>query len=425
MMKTSAKWLASLATGLACTLASLSTNLEATFASIKAHGMGQTGVANPLDTLSTVYNPANAAHLCNRWDLGVHVPYWSKQFTIDGSSNAADNRTFHGGRGIFALPEFGYNYWYNPCWVLGLTLSPHEFIKTNHKLPIVTFGGSGASNARFDYHVARLSFFVAHRFNRCHTFGASLDVYAGRLKIDGFEAFNTTGSTPGTNTLFPGRVTGKGYDYTSGLGFTIGWIGRLYPCLDVGVSYTHEVHTDQFDRYKGFLPQGKINIPSIFRAGFAYEFMCDWKVAFDYEYRYYGRIHSLDNTFPGTDAAGGRHGFGFGWKNQSIYKVGLQYDWDNCLALRFGYRYEKAPMRSNSDGTVLNGVIVKTAEHILSTGFTWNWDYCTELSFYFEHGFANKIYGSLPEGDGEGSGGGSTTFREKYYGWGLALGRRF
>lgn len=408
------KWLSGLTVGLTCAFISLSGGLHANYASIKAHGMGQTAVANPQDSLTPVYNPATAVRICDRWDLGLHIKYWNKDLNINDSANTNDNRKFRAARGPVYLPEFGFNRWYNNCWAVGVTLHTHEFLKTHHKTRIEGLGGTAGKNARLDFHVERLSFHVAHRFNRCHNFGASLDFYAGRFKADGLDNI--------TDTTNAGRVFGKGYDYTQGFGFTLGWLGNIYPCLDLGVSYSHEIHMRQLDRYKGLLAQGKINIPSIFRAGAAYRLGCAWVFAFDYEYRFYNKVRSLSNEFPGTADAGDREGLGFAWKNQWILKFGVAYELNNCWTLRLGYRHEKAPMRTNSADTYLNALAINTVEDIITTGFTYKWDRCTEVNFYFDYGFPHKITGSIPTAT---FGGGTASYREKYFVAGIGIGRYF
>ncbi len=44
----------------------------------------------------------------------------------------------------------------------------------------------------------------------------------------------------------------------------------------------------------------------------------------------------------------------FGWENQDVYAVGLEYRMDK-LALRAGYNYAKNPIKNNTDGTFVNG----------------------------------------------------------------------
>lgn len=400
--------------GLACALLSLSSQAEAHILSTKATGMAGATVAYAQDSMVPVYNPALALRVCDRWDLGVNARYWKKDVTIR-DENFKSSRTY------VAFPEFGYNYVCNCDWAFGLSVYNYDYLKTHFKTPLSDFG---TSHARFDYHVEAIQLRLAHRINNCHTFGASFDIYLGRFRLDGFENFDVAGTTIGTTSV-AGHVTNNGYDYTNGYSFTLGWLWNVNRCLDFGISYSHEVAMRQLDRYKGFLAEHSIDIPSIMRVGAAYHYNCDFVLALDFEYRWWNDIHALHNLFPGSGPGGTRDGWGFHWREQWMLKVGAEYNFSNCLTARVGYRYEKTPWRDRAASTYLNALTINTVEHYFTWGFSYDLDRCSEFSFVNEIGFKNKLRGTIPAVTTPTIAAGNFHAEECNFIIGLSYGKRF
>jgi long-subunit fatty acid transport protein len=60
---------------------------------------------------------------------------------------------------------------------------------------------------------------------------------------------------------------------------------------------------------------------------------------------------------------------GFGWENQTVYKLGIQYGVNNRLQVRAGYNYGKSPIPN--DQMTFTLLVPATVEHHYSAGFTY------------------------------------------------------
>jgi long-chain fatty acid transport protein len=97
-----------------------------------------------------------------------------------------------------------------------------------------------------------------------------------------------------------------------------------------------------------------------------------------------------DNISPECNL-GGDLGMGFGWNNQTAYKLGFDYKYNKNLILRAGYNYAKAPMPS--DQVLFNILAPATVEKHVTLGATWTLANKDELTFGFMHAFKNTVKG--------------------------------
>jgi long-chain fatty acid transport protein len=167
----------------------------------------------------------------------------------------------------------------------------------------------------------------------------------------------------------------------------------------------------RFHRYKGLIsPLGRADLPEILSAGFAFKGIPRTVIAFDVAEILNRHAHAFGNapteefgnvnTFVITvlNPHGLPGGAAFGWKNQTVYKVGVSYDWgriDCCscdnLILRAGYNYGKSPIPIAAGGD--SAWIPVAVQNHLTLGATWSFTPCRELSFAWIHGFKHTVHG--------------------------------
>ena len=68
--------------GLLASLCMTSTSADAVLASVKTTGMAQTGISYPQDALAAAFNPAGAAWVGNRFDLGASYAHEKELRTL-------------------------------------------------------------------------------------------------------------------------------------------------------------------------------------------------------------------------------------------------------------------------------------------------------------------------------------------------------
>ena len=136
-----------------------------------------------------------------------------------------------------------------------------------------------------------------------------------------------------------------------------------------------------------FAEQGDFDIPENYALGVAYDFTPAVTVAFDVQQINYSDVRSVGN--PGPDASnpssffslceglpnadpcklGGPLGLGFGWEDQTIYKIGANWVLNEKWDLRAGWNYGKVPIPEEE--VLFNMLAPATPEHHFTIGAGW------------------------------------------------------
>ena len=397
--------------------------VEAIFASVKSTGKAATCIADPEDSLVGAYNPAGIIGVGDRFDAegGWLRNYGTARVSGNLSPLAAlVNGNFQGMRTHDVYPgSFGITKAFCLCNFevsAGVVFYNRNYQKTTYNKAFVLLG---TSHLGLEYLNQTLSPILAVRICDRHSFGISANYQVERVKVNGIENFD--------NALFsnhPGRVTNKGYSWSTGLGVTIGYWGQLTDCLSVGLTYQPETFMHHLGKYKGFLAQhGKLNIPPKYGAGIAYRILPCVIVAFDVEYIQWDHIKALHNKLLHhgvLEKLGTRNGPGFGFRNQTYYRVGAEWQINDCWAVRAGFRHANSPVRRSQ--TTVNLLSIDCVEDFVTVGATWAWR-CHEISGLFAWGFQKNIHGRnvIPPLFG----GGNVRLKEQKYALGLAWGWNF
>lgn len=436
--------------GSAVALCMQSTPAEAIFASVKATGMAAACISHPLDTLVGAYNPAGMGDIGDRFDIegawvynrgNIHV---KDNVLIDPATgqpvigpdglpvlNPVTNGKFNGMRDRNAYPfSVGFNkYWCFGCdWHLatGIIVYNRNYQKTTYSKPLLLLG---STKQGLEYCNETVSPIVALTWCNSHTLGVSANYQIQRLRANGLQNFDRPVSpffplVPG-GSLFPGKVTNRGFGYSTGWGVTIGYLGHITDCLTIGLTYQPETKMSRISKYKGFLAQrGKLNIPQKIGAGISYYIMPCLCVAFDVEHIQWKRIKALNNELLDDgilQPLGASNGPGFGFTNQWFYRFGVEWTVDECWTLRAGYRFANSPIKRSQ--TAVNLLTLDCVESFATVGATWNVNECNEISIVGAYGFENTIKGkdSVPAF----LGGGEIDLTEQKFAIGLAWGYNF
>lgn len=391
-----------------------SSKAEAIAASVKTFGMAATGVAYPIDALAGAFNPAGNAEICDRLDLGVHWVRDQGHSTVRG--NILDttppfsillggkvNGHFPGFKTKnFYAPDFGINkrLGCNDEWAIGLIVYNRNFNKTTFNKPFVLFG---TSNPGLEYVHETISPIVAYKINECHNVGLSINYMVERIKVNGLEKLDrspTAGNPLGS--VRPGHVTNKGYNYSTGWSFTLGWQWHITDCITFGLTYQPKTSMSRMNKYKGFLAhKGRLDVPAMYSAGIAWRALECVTIAFDVQRYQWEEINSLHNPLlhkGRVELLGSRHGPGFGFRNQTFFRLGVDWQVTECLALRAGFRHANTPIRRSQ--TVVNQLTLDTVEDFVTAGATYAINPCHEFSTYVAYGFKHRVKGknSIPPG---------------------------
>lgn len=355
----------------------------------RSQGMGGVGIAYGADSMSTAANPANAVNTGMRGDLGFgvfnperHGQVWSNPSTPSNyqifSGNVESDSKY------FIMPEMGMSMPLNESLHVAIAFVGNGGMNTNYPQNFFSVGGGfPPKDAKLGVDMMQLlvPITVAYRVNEHHSFGFSLVGAETRFRAYGLQAFTAFGISSDPNAM-----TNQGFDYSYGAGVRVGWLGDfLDNKLTFGATYASKVYMTKFDKYKGlFAQQGDFDIPANYGIGITFRPVKHLVVSADVERIMYNDVNSVGDPGPGvfdsfsqgipaypdpSKLLGKDNGMGFGWKNQTVYKLGVQYGVNNRLQVRAGYNYGKSPIPN--DQITFNLLAPATVESHYTVGFTY------------------------------------------------------
>lgn len=379
----------------------------------KSRAMGGAGVAYAQDALAAASNPAGMADIemdTMRIDVGGELFNPPRAVRHDSATLPADVKS---GANLYLIPNMGGAYRFNRKITVGMAAIGAGLGTRFDQSQAVCNDGDPATNGNnfFNFNCLgsgtvgvsliqmQMLPSVAYKINKQHALGASLAIGVQTFRAFGLQAFDTLGFSA-TN----GDLTNRGNDWSYGAGFRVGGLHKFYnQRLNFGWNYASRVYMTRFDKYRNlFAGQGGFDIPEHYTVGLAYKPNDKLTVAADVQRINFSAINSVGNPGPnpadpdqffppGIDVLGKNNGLGFGWKDQTVYKLGVNYDYDKAWSFRAGTNYGKSPIPK--DQVLFNTLAPATVEWHLTFGASYRPSTNTEWSFNYLHAFENVIKG--------------------------------
>lgn len=363
---------------------------------IRSQGMGGVGIAYGRDSLSTAANPANAVNTGMRGDLGFaafnperYTRVWDEPLSpVSGfftGSVESDAK-------YFVMPEMGFTMPLDDKLHVGLAVVGNGGMNTTYAENFFSFFGNPPRDQKVGVDMMQLlvPISAAYRVNDTHTVGASLVLAETRFRAYGLQAF-----IPFNISSDSSRLTNQGFDYSYGAGVKVGWLGKFMDNkVTLGATYASKTYMSKFDKYAGlFAEQGDFDIPENYGFGVAIKPRKNLVIAADVLRINFSDVASVGNAGPGQDpdgigpisgvpaldagtpcpnnpyCLGKDQGMGFGWKDMTVYKLGVQYGVNSRLLVRAGYNYGKSPIPDNQ--VTFNTLAPAVVEKHYSVGFTY------------------------------------------------------
>lgn len=358
----------------------------------KASGMGGVSIALPQDAMAAINNPAGITQVGSRIDGGFELFNPNRDATLDATGMAGDMAQADSGATLFLIPHGGFvkqleNY------TVGLVMYANGGLNTRYNTNLYS-DAFGASSAAFGgpstfpnsdtlgVNLAQmiLSPSIAIELNEDHSVGASLLIGYQRFRAYGLGIFSGFSSAPD-------KLTNNGNDDAWGIGLRVGWTGKLTDRITLGASATSKTYMQEFDDYSGlFAERGDFDIPANYGVGIAYRATPRTTVAFDVVRTLYSDVKTTGNRgpsgqefveafglalsgFPIDKALGTDDGYGFGWDDQTVYKLGISYAYNDKWTFRVGLNYGKSPIDDTEN--LLNIVSLAVVEKHVTMGFTY------------------------------------------------------
>ncbi len=358
---------------------------------MKAKGMGGVGIALAQDAMAAATNPAGMATVGNRIDFGLDLFMPDRTATWGANGFGVTTGDYRSGRRLFGIPEFAYNREWGKDSTLGVVVYGNGGMNTSYNSAILA---GGTSNTYSNLEQLFIAPTWTLKLDQQHAVGVSFNIIRQAFEARGLQGFSVSSSDPA-------NLTDRGQDVSHGWGLKFGWTGQVSPSVTLGAVYQTESKMQKFDKYKGlFAEAGKFNIPASFGLGIAVKASPRTTVAADVLHIRYDSIRSLNNPsnlMPGNGTLGTASGAGFGWRDMTVYKLGVSHQVSNNLTVRAGYNYGKQPIPN--DMTYFNILAPATIENHLTLGATWAFADKSELTVSYMHAFNKKVSG-VPGGNG-------------------------
>lgn len=382
---------------------------------MKAKGMGGAATAMAADAFGGANNPASMVWAGERLDVGLDL--FSPRRSAERSGSAAGmNGSADSGSNLFYIPEFGYNKMLGADMSAGITVYGNGGMNTDYPGgqlgaspvcagfnaasgqpgPYNLLCGSGKLGMNLEQLIISPTF--AMKINKDNSLGASFLIGYQRFKAEGlsaFYAYTTPGGVLGVPYAAGNNLTERGNDTSHGYGLRLGWMGKMSDAVTLGASYTTKMRMSKFEKYKDlFANQGGFDLPESLNLGISFKATPAVTVALDYQRINYGGIPSIAN--PSTNGGltiGGTLGCdscrGFGWSNVDVFKLGVEYQYSQNLALRAGYNHTDNPIQGRD--VTFNIIAPGVVKDHVTLGFTYGLSKDSELTMAYMHAFKNSV----------------------------------
>ncbi|NOZ37750.1 MAG: porin [Gammaproteobacteria bacterium] len=395
-----------------------------------SRAMGGTGIANPVDSLAPASNPAGVAFVGTRIDVGAEffnpprkVAAANGEFNFQTPNVGASNvREAKSGSNLFLIPAMGGAYKFNRKMSIGFAAigagantrynADENFFQLTGVPPNQPYGTLGVQLIQMQMLPT-----ISYRLKPNHAIGLSLALGVQQFRAYGLGNFGTPGSEADFQfSSDDSNLTNRGNDYSYGAGIRLGWLSHFYKKkFSVGAFYASRVYMTRFKKYKGlFAEQGSFDIPETYGIGIAFRPRQSITVAADITRILYSDVKSIGNKHPtqslgdvctrpidadpvncqpgntpvpSSRAFGADNGFGFGWKDQTVYKIGLRYQFNDKLTLRAGYNYAKSPIPDNQ--LLFNLLATAIVEQHYTAGASYALSKNSDVGFSWVYGVQN------------------------------------
>lgn len=366
---------------------------------MQSKGMAGVGIALPQDSLAAATNPAGMVMVGDRIDIGLDLFKPKRSSEIKGNAFGADASYDGNATANFFIPEFGYNKMVSSTTAFGVSVYGNGGMNTDYEQnPFARFGGTGSAGVNLN------QLFIAPtwsmKVNPGNAVGVSLLLAYQTFEAKGIQPFMGMSSNPTA-------VSNNGTDSSTGYGLKLGWTGEVSSAITLGATYQSKTKMGKFSKYSGlFAEQGGFDIPATYGVGMAVKATPETTVALDVQQIQYSGVAAIANTASQGGALGANNGAGFGWKDMTVFKLGVSQSVNSSLKLRAGYSHNNQQIPNSQ--TFFNILAPGIVQDHLTLGATFVRPNKSEITVGYMHAFKKTINGSnsIAPGFPPGFGGG-------------------
>ena len=369
----------------------------------KSIALGGATVAFPQDRVAASSNPAGMALVAEGWDFGLRTVSGFREAELDCRGIGACDTVVsdRSKRDLFVVPNGGWNKHLSERFTVGVSVYGNGGINTSYGRPLfaetaariqgLTPGTPGfpeGGKLGADLSQLYLAPTIAWRMTPNQTIGVAPLINVQRFSVRGLQGFAPLSTDPTS-------LSNRGTEYDLGIGVRVGWIATLHPALRVGAQYTSRNWVTSIDEYEGLLAGGDFDAPPSWSLGFAWDLNDALTLAFEYQRIDWTDIEAIGN--PGPTMAellgnispnrrlGASDGIGFGWIDQSVFKLGLRYEVNHRLTLRAGWNHASSQIPNGE--SLINVISPATVNDNVAAGAGWRVTEKSEINLTYMHAF--------------------------------------
>ena len=353
--------------------------------------MGGAVTAAPMDTMTAISNPAGMARVGNRADFSMEafMPIRSVDFsTTNPTPTVTTPNHTDGGSELYGVPSVGWvaKAFDRDDMYFGGGMFATSGLGVDYDQITMMQAGSSPTGAEVEFngHSAiqfwKMAPTVAWDASDDLSLGISLNIDYQSITIDQKIRGIVPGAPPTDVNLDLGRPTSQ-----LGYGASIGALYNLNPMITLGASYTSQqnfadakfrVGDNDVLAYNGATGTAGVykldlDYPQQAAIGIAVSPNDRLLVDFDIKWIDWSSTHDSVNLSGPTGSFNGGAAseteLPFGWEDQTIYALGVQWLATDSFTIRVGYNYAKAPI---DEADVLNNLVFPAlVEQHVAIGF--------------------------------------------------------
>lgn len=341
--------------------------------------MGGAATANPQNTMSQGSNPATGAFVDDGFDVGAEIFAPSREADF----GAALGGVYDGNhKKAFLVPEVGYKRTLANGLSLGVAVYGNGGMNSDYKPSFPNPNAPpGTTEAGINFAQVFISPTISKKINDKHSVGLSVNLVAQQFESKGL--------------ITPGR---SGKDTATGVGATIGYLGKISPTAMVGISHRFKTSMGGFDKnaplfngatspnpgvVPGTVTNGQLDVPGATTIGLSFDLTPKTRVAVDLQRIYYSQVKAIHD--------------GFKWEDQDVIKLGVKHQLNEKVALLGGFNYGESPIGPLTAG--FNIIAPGVVESHLSLGAEIALKKNSSLSVVYMHAFENTVKGPIGGGN--------------------------
>jgi len=417
--------------------------------------VGGASIAFAQDSLSMASNPAGFRLLDSGLDIAIMGFFPSRGGSLDTSKLFGEAVDVSSKNPFFLAPNIGASWKLSPRLSVGVVMYGSGGMNTEYETnvyhraftkPIGLFSAAAAGQAGYAPGGPENEIVKGALLNAPNTgtLGVNLEqavlapslAYAMTSSLDvgvsvlvGFQRFIAQGL--GDFVSFssrPTKLTNNGHDFAIGAGLRLGLSYRPTDWLTVGASAASKVYMTPFEKYSGlFAEQGDFDIPANTGIGLTIRPLGALTLTTDITRIFYEGVASVSNPGPTADQLlagfnqalrngyeaqgsasgvpvnkgairplGSDAGYGFGWRDIWVVKMGAAYDITSDLRVMAGYTYGENPVSKSE--SLFNIIAPAVVQHHLGGGATFKLTEHHALTATYMHVFEGNVSGKYRAG---------------------------